>query len=1124
MWYRIADRPLRIGLVYLLSAAIGLLLAGGVVRALAGPGALGEFQKIQGWLVLGSTAVLLPWLLRREERQRARTGAQHEPAVTEQTAQNPLALLDLLPVGVAILDANQTVTYLNPAQAALLGRPASDVLGQPLAAFQFLDSAGERLPAEAFPGAQAALQGHSVLNQETGLLSDDGKIRWLNLSVVPVNLPNWKIVAVAADVTERRNTEQALRESEERLRTVTETAQVGLVIVDSGHRYRFANRAYATMFHLSPAEIVGKHCGDVLAPVYETQVKPQLERAFCGEQVGYEVNFPAHEPDWQQRFYSVRYELTYDRGDRVMTAVVLDITQRKQAEQRLREQANLLDQVSDAIISIDGQGRIKSWNAAAETLYGWPAHEVLGKAMAEVLPTTYLDSDFERSSATLIAEGQWQGEVLQPDRSGATRTIMSSVRMLRNAEGDMVGAIGINRDIAEHKRAEQALRQSDERFAKAFRTSPSAMLITRARDGAFIDVNTSYERLFGYSRDELIGQTGNGLEIYTSPDQRETIVRMLRAEGRIRDLELLLRTKSGELRTVFSSLESFELGGEVFLLGTMIDITERKRAEEALEAERATLARRVDERTADLMLANAELARAARLKDEFLANMSHELRTPLNSILGRSEALQEGIYGMPTPKQAQALQGIEASGRHLLALINDILDLSKLEAEKLDLQIEPVAVETLCQASMQMVAQSAAQKRLSTRLTIDPALDIIAADERRLKQILVNLLANAVKFTPEGGTVALAAEGNRESGTATFTVRDTGIGIAEDDQQRLFKSFVQIDSSLSRQYEGTGLGLVLVKRLAEAHGGTVQVESAIGQGSQFRVILPWQLVQPASASAPFMPPELASRDIQRALVIDDSPSAVQQIARYFAELGTHVDVHPHGSGALERAIALQPDLIVLDILLPDQVGWEVLRALKAEPSTSTIPVLVVSVLDEPERARDLGAAALLLKPLDRDRLVRSLHDIGWVPSADHVALVLVPRAAPLHILLAEDNAANAELMEYYLAAKGYQVTVVAEGEQVLERAGRTKPALILLDIQMPGIDGFETMRRIRADRSLAHVPVIALTALAMPGDRERCLAAGANGYLAKPVNLQELVITIEAYSDQARGSDGAASA
>jgi signal transduction histidine kinase/DNA-binding response OmpR family regulator len=542
------------------------------------------------------------------------------------------------------------------------------------------------------------------------------------------------------------------------------------------------------------------------------------------------------------------------------------------------------------------------------------------------------------------------------------------------------------------------------------------------------------------------------------------------------------------------------------------ELAERKAAEQALEAERALLARRVAERTADLSLANAELARSARLKDEFLASMSHELRTPLNSILGRSQALQEQIYGPLVPKQVEVLQGVEESGRHLLSLINDILDLSKIEAGKLDMEVEPINVDLLCRLSVRMVAQTALQKRISLTSTADSMVDTIEADERRLKQILVNLLSNAVKFTPKGGKVGLEVHGDVARQAATFTVWDTGIGIAEDDLPKLFKPFLQIDSSLSRQYEGTGLGLALVRRLAEAHGGSVALESTPGQGSRFSVTLPWK---PAPAS-PASLPDTAVIDtdkptVHNALVIEDSSSAAERIAHFLSELGARVEVYPQGGGAVEQAIALRPDVIVLDILLPDLIGWEVLKELKAEPRTQAIPVVIVTVVDEPERARALGAAAFLLKPIDRQTLHQTLRQVLQAKAELPVqtALVIAPRAERPRLLLAEDNEPSIELLEYYLQAKGYEVVVARNGGEALLRTQESPPHVILMDIQMPGMDGLEAIRRIRADADLRAIPIIAVTALAMPGDRERCLHAGADEYLTKPVALPGLLATIE---------------
>lgn len=413
------------------------------------------------------------------------------------------------------------------------------------------------------------------------------------------------------------------------------------------------------------------------------------------------------------------------------------------------------------------------------------------------------------------------------------------------------------------------------------------------------------------------------------------------------------------------------------------EIRERKRAEAALEEERSSLALRVRERTYELSAANAELSRAARLKDEFLASMSHELRTPLSTILGLSEILLEGLHGPLNKDQYDFLQNIEHSGRHLLALINDVLDVAKIEAGQIELEPSLVMVEYLCQASLRLIKQSATKKRLRLSFSFDSAVKDIMADERRLKQILINLLSNAVKFTPEGGAMGLEVRGDQEAQTLHFTVWDTGIGIAKENFQHLFKPFTQLDSRLSREYNGTGLGLTLVHRLTELHGGGVSVTSQLGQGSCFTVSLPWQ--KPKY--------DLFSR----------------------REMNSR------------------------------------------QPKANSLP----------------------------------------------------PSAFSHRILLAEDNEMMLRTISNYLQAKKYAVIVARNGNEAIAQTLEEKPDLILMDIQMPVCDGLEAIKCIRANKALNSIPIIALTALAMPGDRERCLQAGANDYLAKPVRLKRLVETIE---------------
>lgn len=418
-------------------------------------------------------------------------------------------------------------------------------------------------------------------------------------------------------------------------------------------------------------------------------------------------------------------------------------------------------------------------------------------------------------------------------------------------------------------------------------------------------------------------------------------------------------------------------GKPLYWQGLKFDITKRKQAEDEIRKLNAELERRVEKRT-------EELERALRTKDEFLASMSHELRTPLNAILGLSESLIELSAGPLNEKQHRYVGLISESGNHLLALINDILDLAKIEAGQIVLNINEADLRQVCQASLRMINELAHKKNQQVTLKIDDEVGSIWVDERRLKQILVNLLSNAVKFTPENGKLGIEAQADREERRIMITVWDNGIGISESDLTRLFRPFVQLDSGLAREVTGTGLGLALVAQMVRLHGGSVAVESQPGEGSRFTVILPW------------------------------------------------------------------------------------------EPALATDAML---------RLKSTGKFRAI-KPDAKDRPI---------------------------ILLVEDTKEVTLMIVDYLEMAGYQVITASDGLTGIEQAKDKHPALILMDIQMPGMDGLEATRRLRADPNFRTTAIIALTALAMRGDRERCLAAGATDYLAKPVSLKKLVQIIEEY-------------
>ena len=555
------------------------------------------------------------------------------------------------------------------------------------------------------------------------------------------------------------------------------------------------------------------------------------------------------------------------------------------------------------------------------------------------------------------------------------------------------------------------------------------------------------------------------------------------------------------------------------------EVADRKRAEAALEVERAQLARRVEERTADLRTANAELARAARMKDEFLASVSHELRTPLNAILGISEALQEEVFGAMNEKQIGSLRGIEESGRHLLALINDILDLSKVEAGKLELELAPMPVEAVCQASLRMVKQNAHKKRLHIHSAYDSQVTTFVADERRVKQVLVNLLSNAVKFTPEGGEIGIEVVGDEEANAVLMTVWDSGIGIAKEHLQQLFRPFVQLDSRLSREYAGTGLGLSLVLRMMELHGGSVAVHSEVGRGSRFTISFPWQ-------GADAFVEQLSEHDLHEYLpylapwhnvVIagEDSSSTQTQLKRYFEKAGASVRGYMQDKEALSSILAQLPDLVVLDIGLTGNPGLDLLTTLRENPHTAEVPILVASALDDPAEVLAAGADYCLAKPFTRAQVQMALQAVaakrnGFVRRDTAVSNPL--------ILLAEDHEANINTFSSYLIAKGFDLILARNGVEAVARAKSDKPDLILMDIQMPQMSGLDAIRLIRqeVDTAVAHVPIIAVTALAMPGDEEACLAAGANGYLSKPISLRRLVDTIQTHLTLTKQADATA--
>ena len=499
--------------------------------------------------------------------------------------------------------------------------------------------------------------------------------------------------------------------------------------------------------------------------------------------------------------------------------------------------------------------------------------------------------------------------------------------------------------------------------------------------------------------------------------------------------------------------------------------------------QREHLEEQVALRTAELEELNVQLETVTRHKSEFLANMSHELRTPLNAIIGFSDVLleKEKMAGGLNEKQEEYVEDILGSGRHLLSLINDILDLSKVEAGRMELELTTFDLQMLLEDTLMLVRERASRHGIQLTLDVHTPVGELTADERKVKQILLNLLSNAVKFTPDGGKISVRT--GRSAGLVEISVSDTGIGIPREDQQRIFEEFRQTKRKDPQVDEGTGLGLTLAKRFVELHGGRIWLESEVGRGSTFTFTLPMQSVVEKTVTT-----QDTTLDVQHkgplVLVIEDDPFAAKLLSLYLTEAGFAVEVVNESEAALEKVRALHPALITLDILMARPDGWEILTRLKTNDLAERIPVVIISVLDERGKGLALGAADYLVKPVDRQALISSVRRLS------RTAL----DRRDVTILAVDDDPMALELMDAVLRPDGFTVLKAGGGREGLRLARERRPNVIVLDLLMPDVDGFQVLDELKHDPLLAGIPIVILTCKTLsPEDKARL--AGEISYL-----------------------------
>jgi PAS domain S-box-containing protein len=752
----------------------------------------------------------------------------------------------------------------------------------------------------------------------------------------------------------------------------------------------------------------------------------------------------------------------------------------------------IVEAADDLIYRTDAEGRFAYVNPAATDALGYTPGELLGRPFLDLVRTDY------REQARLFYEDQRrQGipttycEFPMVSRSGEHVFIGQRAQLVVEEAG-FAGFAAIARDVTERNLLQQAIEREREQLRRVVAHAPVAMAMLD-RDGRHVAHSSRWLRYLGSADPSVVGRTI--AEVWPSMPERYRSV--------------LERALAGEVVSEPEDAIEREDGTRVYLRWTV----HPWRGAEGEVAGAVLVAQSIDV----LVRARQTALEASRLKSEFVANMSHEIRTPMNGVIGMTRLLLD--TGL-TSEQRDYAEMIDASGRALLEIINDILDFSKIEAGRMDLDVADFDLRRAVREVLGSFAEAAHAKGLELLCLIHHDVpSALRGDPGRLRQVLTNLVGNAVKFTEKGEVVLRVSLAASEEGSVVvrFEVRDTGIGIDPGLQPRLFQSFVQGDGSASRRYGGTGLGLAISKRLVSLMGGEIDVESRPGRGSTFRFTVRLERQAPAGAAPRVPGARLAGR---RVLVVDDNATNRQILKQQLGYWGMRVAAVDSGARALsslEQAAATGStfDLAILDMKMPGMDGLTLARAIKGHADLEALRLVLLTSFGQRghgAEASRIGISAYLTKPVDEGDLYDCLVEVLGEEHARRVPHLVTRHslresrpAAAAHVLVAEDNEVNQKVAVRILEKLGYAVEVADDGTQALAACERTRYDAVLMDVQMPGMDGYEATRRIRArEEGAPRTPIVAMTANAMKGDREKCLEAGMDDYVSKPVTPDEL--------------------
>ena len=1045
------------------------------------------------------------------------------------------AIVDSSDAVIYSTDLDDRVTTWNAGAARLYGYAADEIIGKPASLLVPTDQREQRQSRFV-----QIMRGESIEPFETVRVTRDGQRVHVAVTVSPIRGPSGAVIgasSVSRNITARVQAERALAESDERLRQFAEHVDQVFWMMDvkdeailyvSPAYERIWGRTMESLYAEPQSWLNAVHPDDL--PHFQEHVLPRQAID------GYDARYRIVRPDGEIRCVHDRAFPVCDEHGTVyrVVGIATDVTALRQAETSLRESEerfrSIAGATSDVLWDWDLSTGIRWWSEGLRSTFGHDP-ETAGATLASWYDFIH-PADRDRVIVGFRAAcdggaGEWSGEYRFRRGNGTYADVLDRGHFIRAEDGSAFRAIGGVLDVTERTRAEAALRDREQDLRVAIAT---ASMGTWALDLASREFrgDARCKTIFGLAEDKHHTVSSLLAQVHSEdrPLVHDALDRTLRA-GLAPATRFRIVLPSGEIRWVVSSGRTVlgEDGSPIRAVGVAMDLTESVLAEQRLRSTNAELEAAL--RRANSLAEAAE--QASKAKSEFLATMSHEIRTPLNGIIGMTGLVQDSPL---SPEQLECVETIRVSGEALLQIINDILDYSKIMAGHLDLESVPCDPRSIAEEVAGLLSSQAMAKHLELATLVEiPDTTRFVGDVGRVRQILSNLASNAVKFTRTGGVTirAYLTDDEAEDGKAVvrFDVIDTGIGIAPDVVSRLFQPFVQADSSTTRHYGGTGLGLAISKRLVEAMGGEIGVESDEGAGSTFWFTI--RLAHDQAAEAELAPVRVIRG--RRVLLVSDSPANRELLRDQLESWGVAVSTAPSMAAALYRLSVAAPapaEAVILDLESPEERDGAA-QAVRSSAELGASRILLVTPLGQPLSAASRSLAdGHLSRPIRPSQLHGCLAELlcgGSGDSGKRLASnvenhgVLPQMAAGLRILVAEDNLVNQKVAGRMLAKLGYQVDLVASGREAVETVQRTAYAAVLMDCQMPGMDGYEATALIRrAEEGRRHTPIIAMTASAMEGDRERCVAAGMDAYLSKPVRQHELAAVLEEWASAAGAS------